>query len=114
VNGKVNVGIVCLPTVTVKEFNGPGSEKRFQQTVRLLFANKTEIEPQPPLATGEAGTVAHPLLFVFPVSDQEIDISQNPDGNVKSLRLRVNGVELPTIVRSGNSLQFGTIVRVLK
>ena len=110
---KVTVGLVCTPTVIVENIPAPGSGKRFRQSVRLVFANTTEVEPTIPPVVGETGTTGQPLLFTFPVADKEIDTSKDVDGNVKSLRLRVNGVELPTIVRGKDGLQFGTRVRIL-
>ena len=109
---KVTVGLVCTPTVIVENIPGPGGGRRFQQSVRLVFPNGAEIEPTIPAMTGETGTVAQPLFFTFPVSDQELDISKDPDGDVKSLRLRVNSIELPTIVQGEDGLQFGTRVRI--
>ena len=111
---KVTVGLVCTPTVIVENIPGPGGGRRFRQSVRLVFANAAEIEPTIPVVIGETGTVAQPLLFTFPVSDKELDTSKDPDGDVKSLRLRVNGVELPTIVQGKDGLQFGTRVRILQ
>lgn len=111
---KVTVGVVCVPTVIAEDDPNASGKKRFKRPVRLLFANATEIEPSLPTVTGAIGTVGTPLIFNFPVSDDDLDISKDPDGNVKSLRLRVNGVELPTIVRGKQGLQFGTRVRILK
>lgn len=109
----VTVGVVCVPTVIAEnDPTAPGS-RRFRQTVRLVFDNTREIAPEKPSATGEAGTIANPLVFKFVVTDSEIDLNKDPDGNVKSFRLRVNGVELPTIVRGKDGLQFGTRVRIL-